>query len=70
MIIRFEQQILIGFRVYGPGEVAELPDDAARSLIARRIAVEVAPAPIREAADPARAAARRAVKREGGRDAS
>jgi len=37
--IRFNEQILIGARVYGPGEVAEVPDLEAQSLIFRNIAV-------------------------------
>lgn len=67
MVIRFREQILIGFRVYGAGEVAELPSETAWRLVSEGVAeiVEVAeePEPVREAVSPAVKQARRATKR-------
>lgn len=71
MVIRFNEQILIGRRVYGPGEVASLPRDDAQRLIDAGIASEAEPdpAPVREAVANAPARARRAVRRGGAGDA-
>jgi len=65
MLVRFEHQILIGFRVHAPGEVADLPVDVAERLIADGIAVAAAPEPVREAVNPVAKRARQAVKRGG-----
>lgn len=67
MKVRFVDQILIGTRVYGLGEVIDVADDVARFAIARRAAVEhveTAPKPVvREAVSAPVATARRAVTR-------
>ena len=66
MNIRFNEQILIGTRVYGPGEVAEVSDLEAQSLIFRKIAVPAEE--VREATayvvKQARKATRRGKQRE------
>jgi len=66
VVIRFNEQALIGFRVYGPGEMVELPDETVAQLIRDGVAVEVEP--IREATSPVVKHARRATKRGGGRE--
>lgn len=74
MVIRFTEQVLIGFRVYGPGELASFPTNDALRLIAEGLAEQVetepAPAPVREATASAPSRARRATKRGGPADAS
>lgn len=61
MLVRFCEQVLIGFRVHAPGEIVELPDDAAEQLVRDGVAVKVEP--VREATNPAARGARRATKR-------
>ena len=71
MVIRFVEQVLIGLRVYGAGEVVSLPANDAHRLIAEGLAEEVErapapkPPPVREAVASAPSRARRAVKRGG-----
>jgi hypothetical protein len=66
MLLQFRHQILIGNHVHGVGEVIEIPDGAARDLIARGVAVErftpdhLVAARKATAAEPARA--RKAVR--------
>lgn len=58
MVIRFDEQVLIGFRVYAAGEVVDFPSNDAERLIRDGVASLV-----REATDPTVKRARRATGR-------